>query len=101
MDEPFAGDRLSFKERRGEICFLDGIRGGGILLTDTEIRKSKVGARAYRLPDGRGLFIFVTPTGGKLWRWKYRHAGLQKLMSLGRYPDVPLSLARERHAAAR
>src|SRR5665213_2767059 len=70
-------------------------------LTDTEIRKSKPGDKAYRLPDSKGLFLFVTPTGGKLWRWKYRHEGMQKLMSLGQYPDVPLALARERHAEAR
>lgn len=70
-------------------------------LTDTEIRKSKPREKAYRLPDTKGLFLFVTPTGGKLWRYKYRHGGLQKLMALGQYPDVPLALARERHATAR
>jgi integrase len=70
-------------------------------LTDSEIRKSKPGERAYRLADSKGLFLFVTPTGGKLWRYKYRHSGLQKLMALGQYPDVPLALARERHATAR
>ena len=64
-------------------------------LTDTEIRKTKPGAKAYRLPDTKGLFLFVTPTGGKLWRYKYRHGGLQKLMAIGKYPDVPLALARE------
>jgi integrase len=70
-------------------------------LTDTEIRKTKPAAKAYRLPDTKGLFLFVTPTGGKLWRYKYRHGGLQKLMAIGKYPDVPLALARERHAEAR
>jgi integrase len=70
-------------------------------LTDTEIRKSKPGEKAYRLPDGKGLFLFVTPSGGKLWRFKYRHGGMQKLMALGKYPDVPLALARDRHAEAR
>lgn len=70
-------------------------------LTDTEIRKAKTGKRAYRLPDGKGLFLFVTPTGGKLWRYKYRYDGKQKLMALGQYPDVPLALARERHLVAR
>jgi len=60
-------------------------------LTDTEIRKTKPGAKAYRLPDTKGLFLFVTPTGGKLWRYKYRHGGLQKLMAFGNYPDVPLA----------
>ena len=70
-------------------------------LTDTEIRKARVGCKAYRLSDGGGLYLFVTPAGGKLWRWKYRFDGREKLMSFGNYPDVPLSLARERHAEAR
>ena len=71
------------------------------MLTDTAIRRSKPTGKAYRLPDGKGLFLFVTPAGGKLWRFKYRHGGKQKLMAMGEYPDVPLVLARERHAAAR
>jgi len=71
------------------------------LLTDTAIRRSKPADKAYRLPDSKGLFLFVTPAGGKLWRFKYRHDGKQKLMALGSYPDVPLVLARERHAEAR
>ena len=70
-------------------------------LTETEIQKSKPREKPYRLPDGKGLFLFITPTGGKLWRFKYRHGGMQKLMALGKYPDVPLALARERHAEAR
>lgn len=74
---------------------------GFMSLTDAEIRKAKPEAKAYRLPDTKGLFLSVTPTGGKLWRYKYRHDGLQKLMALGKYPDVPLALARDRHAEAR
>jgi hypothetical protein len=72
-----------------------------IMLTDTAIRKSRAGDKSYRLSDGGGLFLFVTTAGGKIWRWKYRHNGKEKLMVLGTYPDVPLVLARERHAAAR
>ena len=71
------------------------------MLTDTEIRRSKAGEKPYRLSDGRGLFLFVTPAGGKSWRWKYRFEGTEKLMVLGSYPDVPLALARDRHAEAR
>jgi integrase len=70
-------------------------------LTDIEIRKAKRKDKPYRLWDGGGLFLFVTPAGGKLWRWKYRFYGKQKLMTFGKYPDVPLALARERHAEAR
>ncbi|MGA7962099.1 MAG: integrase arm-type DNA-binding domain-containing protein, partial [Candidatus Acidiferrales bacterium] len=72
-----------------------------MVVTDTEIRKAKTKASAYRMSDGGGLYLQVTPAGGKLWRWKYRFEGREKLMSLGSYPEVSLSLARERHAAAR
>jgi len=70
-------------------------------LTDTEVRKAKVTEKAYRIGDGRGLYLWITPAGGKLWRWKYRFEGGEKLMSFGRYPDVSLALARERHGEAR
>ncbi len=70
-------------------------------LTDTEIRKAKAKGKAYRMSDGGGLYLFVTAPGGKLWRWKYRFEGREKLMSFGSYPDVSLSLARERHVVAR
>lgn len=70
-------------------------------LTDTEIRKAKSKAKAYRVSDGGGLYLFVTLAGGKLWRWKYRFDGREKLMTFGSYPDVSLSLAREWHSKAR
>jgi hypothetical protein len=72
-----------------------------VALTDTEIRKAKAKASAYRMSDGGALYLWITPAGGKLWRWKYRFEGREKLMTFGSYPDVSLSLARERHAAAR
>jgi integrase len=74
---------------------------GGRLLNTTEIRKAKPKPGAYQLTDGLGLFLWVTPAGSKLWRWKYRHGGVQKTLSYGMYPDVSLEAARERHAAAR
>ncbi len=70
-------------------------------LSDTEIRKSKAGPKAYKLSDGGGLYVWITPAGGKLWRWAYRHAGKQKTMTFGKYPDVPLAIARDRHREAR
>jgi integrase len=72
-----------------------------VALTDTGIRKAKAKDKAYRMSDSGGLYLFVTPPGGKLWRWKYRFDGREKLMSFGSYPDVSLSLARERHIEAR
>ena len=41
-------------------------------LTDRQIKNAKPAAKAYKLADGRGLYLQVTPAGGKLWRWKYR-----------------------------
>ena len=70
-------------------------------LTDTEIKKAKAKEKAYSLNDSGGLYLWITPAGGKLWRWAYRFDGKEKLMSLGKYPDVSLALARERHAEAR
>ena len=70
-------------------------------LTDTEIKRVKAAEKAYSMGDGGGLYLWVKPTGGKLWRWSYRFEGKEKLMSLGKYPDVSLAQARERHAEAR
>ena len=70
-------------------------------LTDTEIKKAKAKEKAYSMGDGGGLYLWVKPTGGKLWRWSYRFDGKEKLMSLGKYPDVSLAHARERHSEAR
>src|ERR1700722_17996052 len=70
-------------------------------LTDPQIKRIKPKTRPYKVSDGAGLFIWVTPSGGKIWRWTYRYEGRAKLMTFGSYPDVPLLLARERHTAAR
>jgi integrase len=70
-------------------------------LTDTAIRNAKPGAKPTKLFDERGLFLLVTPAGGKWWRLKYRFNGKEKLLSLGTYPDVGLKDARERRDGAR
>jgi integrase len=70
-------------------------------LTDIQIKRIKRSAKPHKVSDGGGLFLWVTPSGGKIWRWTYRHEGHAKLMTFGKYPDVSLSLARERHAEAR
>lgn len=70
-------------------------------LTDTEIRRSKPGEKPYKMADSGGLHLMITPSGGKLWRWKYRFDGVEKLMALGRYPEISLAEARERRDAAR
>jgi len=70
-------------------------------LTDLEIRRSKSKVKSYKLSDDGGLHLLITPAGGKLWRWKYRFDGAEKLMTLGRYPEISLADARERRDAAR
>lgn len=70
-------------------------------LTDTEIKRTKPKEKPFKLSDGGGLYLWITPAGGKLWRWTYRFEGKQKIMTFGRYPEVLLSRARERHAAER
>ncbi len=70
-------------------------------LTDTALRNAKPGPKPVKLYDERGLFVIVTPSGGKWWRLKYRFDGKEKLLSLGIYPDVGLKGARERRDTAR
>jgi integrase len=71
------------------------------MLTDTNIRKAKPRVKSFKLFDGGGLYLEVNPAGGKWWRWKYRHAGKEKRLSLGVYPDVSLKSARAKRDAAR
>jgi integrase len=70
-------------------------------LTDTAIRGTKPGEKPFKLYDREGLFLLVNPGGSKLWRWRYRFTGKEKLMALGEYPLVTLGQARELHMAAR
>ena len=70
-------------------------------LTDTEIKNAKTKTKAYSKADGGGLYLWITPPGGKLWRWSYRFDGKEKLMSLGEYPYTTLSVARAKYMEAR
>jgi len=70
-------------------------------LTDTAIRNAKPKGEDYKLADGGGLFLLVTPTGSKLWRMRFKHLGKEQKLSFGTYPDVSLKDARERRDNAR
>lgn len=70
-------------------------------LTDVAVRNAKPGDKPIKLADGRGLYLEVSPSGGKWWRLKYRFEGKEKRLSLGVYPDVGLKEARDRRDAAR
>lgn len=70
-------------------------------LTDRAVRAAKPETKPRRLWDGGGLYLEVSPAGGKLWRWKYRFGGKEKRLALGCYPDVTLAQAREKRDEAR
>jgi integrase len=70
-------------------------------LTDLAIRRAQPGPKPLRLSDGKGLYLEVAPSGGKWWRWKYRYAGKEKLLSMGTYPETTLRQARDRRDQAR
>ena len=65
-------------------------------LSDTSIRNAKPTKSQRSISDGNGLSMLIMPTGGKLWRFRYRWDGKEKLLSLGKYPDVSLDDARAR-----
>ncbi len=70
-------------------------------LSDASIRSAKVGEKPYKLHDGGGLLLIVRPSGGKLWRLKYRYLGKEQQLTIGSYPQVSLKDARERRDEAR
>jgi integrase len=70
-------------------------------LTDKQVSAAKPSKRPRKLADGNGLYLHITPAGSKLWRWKYRYMGKEKLMSFGQYDAVSLAQARECRDAAR
>jgi len=71
------------------------------MLTNATVKAAAPRSHAYKLADGRGLFLFVTVAGAKSWRLKYRFGRKEKLMTFGLYPDVSLSDARIRCDQAR
>jgi len=70
-------------------------------LTNTAIRNANSSKKTRKLYDERGLYLEISPNGGKWWRFKYRYIGKEKRLSLGVYPDVTLKMARERREESR
>lgn len=70
-------------------------------LTDISIRNAKLAAKDYKIADSGGLYLQVTPAGGRLWRFKFRFDGKERKLAIGRYPEISLSEARKRRDAAR
>lgn len=70
-------------------------------LKDTQVRNAKPRAKPYKIPAGGGLYLVVTPSGSKLWRYDYRFSDKRKTLALGAYPDVSCKAAAEAHRLAR
>ena len=70
-------------------------------VTDIQVNKAKSKEKNYKLADGGGMYLLVTVSGGKLWRFDYRHNDKRKTLALGLYPDISLAEARKRRGEAR
>lgn len=70
-------------------------------LADTFLRGLKTTGKVQKYSDGGGLYLYISPTGGKLWRMGYRYEGKQKTLSFGAYPAVSLKDARNRREEAK
>lgn len=72
-----------------------------VSLSFPQADKAKPKATEYKMSDGLGLHLLVTPSGGKLWRFQYRFAGKQKTLAIGAFPDISISDARDQRDSAR
>lgn len=70
------------------------------MLTDAEVRTAKPRRKSCKLVDANRLFLLVTPSDGKLWRWNYHYDGKQKSMAFGAYPAVSLADTRAKRDEA-
>ena len=57
-------------------------------LTETAIKGKKATGKTIKMFDEKGLYLEVSPKGGKWWRLKYRFDGKEKRLSLGIYPEI-------------
>ena len=65
-------------------------------LTAVKIKNTRPHSKAYKLHDGSGGYLLITPAGGKLWRLDYRFAGKRRTLAIGKYPEITLSDFRKR-----
>lgn len=79
----------------------DPEKGPHMALTDKAIKAAKPRDKDWKLADEKGLYLLVTPAGGRLWRLKFRHIGKEKKLSLGSYPEISLLQARHLRDEAR
>jgi integrase len=72
-----------------------------MVLTQFSIVNAKAAEKPYKLADGGGLHLLVRPSGGKLWRFRYRFARRENMLALGSFPAVSLATARDRRDEAK
>ncbi len=70
-------------------------------LSDAAVRHAKPRPKGYKITDSDGLYLFVTPAGGKFWRLKFRVEGREKKLAIGAYPAISLAKARKQRDEAR
>jgi len=70
-------------------------------LKEFAIKFAAARERPYKLFDGGGLYLLVTPNGSKLWRMKYRFEGKEKQLCIGAYPTVSAVAARQKRREAK
>ena len=70
-------------------------------LSDIQVRTAKPQGKEFKLMDGFGLYLLVTPTNGKLWRFDYRYGDKRKVIAFGAYPALSLADARQRREDAK
>jgi integrase len=94
--------RRTVPQKRGPPPTLSDLEiKGNLMLTDFALRAAHLRKKPYKLFDEHGLFLFITPAGTRVWRMKYRYRGTEKLLVIGRYPEVSLKAARAQRDAAR
>jgi hypothetical protein len=71
------------------------------MLTDTQVQQATAHDKPYKMADGGGLYLHVLTTGAKVWRHDYRLHNKRATLTIGRFPDVTLTAARELHTKAR
>jgi hypothetical protein len=70
------------------------------ILSESQVRHATPLGKPYKLYGSGGLYLMVSTSGAKLWRFKYRFGHAERLLVLGKYPDVTLKRAREKRDAA-
>ena len=70
-------------------------------LTDVSVRRAKASSSPQKLADGGGLYLLVSPSGGRYWRMDYRWAGKRRTLAFGVYPTISLAEAREKREQAK